>query len=558
MNEVKTTIKKNTIFLYIFGIAIVSLLLKLYLVDFTIPVTSDNLDYLLMSLSFQNGDFTQSTHRTSGWPLFVSLFYSLFESENFYVYSNVIRILSISVSTVTIPLIYLVARKFFDQRYSIVCASLLAFEPHLIYNSGFGLSEPIFLLVVLVSFYFILNKNTKFIIPSLIFAGFSWWLKLDGFFIFIIIGIIYFVTFRHKKNKIRNFLIGFVLLILIVSPMLIQKYEQFDDPFYSYYGDVMFAGSYEDLLGENTKFNNSSAFEYIQNNDMFSFVENFFLQGIYNIIILLSKISFPYLMILIPFGIFFSFRAFDQDSQYIKSNWIFILLALGSMIFTLSIVEERRYLFYLFPYLIIFSTIPIQRVVEYGLNTFSFSRKQKDIFLVSTLLLVLILSTLFIIFGYEKPNNELENEKRLMSEFVLENLNGNFLRDFSSNMDYFNYQLITSPPNNFHEYKISTGMDKFRKNFENRNSIYISANSLTNLIDAGETFDLKYIPIYANDNGFNHFLNDVYLNEKNYPYLEKIFDSDELNFQKIKIKIFEIDYKKYHELYEKNLKDNHT
>ena len=34
--------------------------------------------------------------------------------------------------------------------------------------------------------------------------------------------------------------------------MLLQKYDQFGDPFYSYYNERIFAGSYEQLLGENT------------------------------------------------------------------------------------------------------------------------------------------------------------------------------------------------------------------------------------------------------------------------------------------------------------------
>ena len=449
MNEIETKIKKNTIFLYIFGIASISLLLKLYLVDFTIPVTSDNLDYLLMSLSFQNGDFTQSTHRTSGWPLFVSIFYTLFESENFYVYSNIIRILSISVSTITIPIIYIVARKFFDQRYSVVCASLIAFEPHLIYNSGFGLSEPLFLLVVLISFYFILNKDTKFIIPSLIFTGISWWLKLDGFFIFFIISIIYFITFRHKKNKIRNFLIGLLLFMIIISPMLIQKYEQFGDPFYSYYGDVMFAGSYEDLLGENTKFNNSSSLEYIENNDIFLFVENFFLSGIYNIFILLGKISFPYLMILIPFGIFFSFRAFDQDSQYVKANWIFLIVAVLSMVITIAIVPERRYLFHLFPFLIIFATIPIQRLIEYGLSTFSFSQKQKNVSLLIILGIIIILSSTFML-RYDSEDSFEQKEKILFAEFLMENLSGKIV-DSGNSLEGISYAKLSDENIRFRE-----------------------------------------------------------------------------------------------------------
>ena len=81
------------------------------------------------------------------------------------------------------------------------------------------------------------------------------------------------------------------------------------------------------------------------------------------------------------------------------------------------------------PFLVIFSVIPIQRVTEYGLNTFSFSRKQKDIFLIIVLIIVIILSGLFTL-RYEKPDHTLENEKFDFSQYALQNLDGNALRDY--------------------------------------------------------------------------------------------------------------------------------
>ena len=44
-------------------------------------------------------------------------------------------------------------------------------------------------------------------------------------------------------------------------------------------------------------------------------------------------------------------------------------------------------------------------------------------------------------------------------------------------------------------------------------------------------------------------LNDLYYNEEKYPYMEKIFDSDEMDYKEFKIKAFEINYQKFHELY---------
>ena len=148
---------------------------------------------------------------------------------------------------------YILSRKFFNQKYSLVGASLLAFEPHLNYNAGFGLTEPLFIITILTSFYFVLNKNTQFIIPSLILAGAVLWIRPTGFIIFLIITIIYFIIFRRRKHYFRNYALALTLFLIVISPLLFQKYDQFGDPFYSTYNERIFAGSYEKLLSENTE-----------------------------------------------------------------------------------------------------------------------------------------------------------------------------------------------------------------------------------------------------------------------------------------------------------------
>ena len=132
-------------------ISLISLGFKIYLTDFSIPVNSDNLAYVLNGIAHTTGDFTQPDIRSIGWSIFLSPFFYFLESDNFLDYSNLAKILSITVSTSTIFLIYLVARKFFDQRYSIICSSLFAFLPHLNYNSTLALSEPLFILIILSS-----------------------------------------------------------------------------------------------------------------------------------------------------------------------------------------------------------------------------------------------------------------------------------------------------------------------------------------------------------------------------------------------------------------------
>jgi hypothetical protein len=67
---------------------------------------------------------------------------------------------------------------------------------------------------------------------------------------------------------------------------------------------------------------------------------------------------------------------------------------------------------------------------------------------------------------------------------------------------------------------------------------------LDELVKNGEEFELKYI-IAKEEKNFYPFLSDLYSNEENYPYLTKVFDSDEFGFKKLKLKVFEIDYEKF-------------
>jgi hypothetical protein len=252
---------------------------------------------------------------------------------------------------------------------------------------------------------------------------------------------------------------------------------------------------------------------------------------------------------LIPFGILFSFRAFDQDKNYIRANWIFILLSIASMLIVIAVIPERRFLFFLLPFLIIFSVIPIQRVVEYGLSTFSFTKKQKNIFLIIVIFIVVVLSSYFTVFQYEKPDMIFENEKNNFAEFAVNNLHGKVLREFGPASDYIVYEIITNPPGQFKQYKIDSDWNEYQElggDVTPHGSVFISGKSLNELVKNGKEFDLKYIIVNKGGNQpFHIFLSDLYSNEVNYPYMVKIFDSNEFAYKKLKVKVFEIDYEKF-------------
>ena len=537
---------KKRIFSLIVIIALISLGLKLYTMDFVILPPEDTFGYVLRAISHNNGDFTEPARKTLGWSIVISPFFKFVTSDNFLDYVAVAKILSLGISLISIYPMYLLARRFFNEKYSVVAAFLFAVEPHLNYNAGLGLSEPLFILISMLAVYFVLSKNTKFVYLSFFLTGLLWWIRFNGIVMLPIILLIFFLNFKRSRGLLLKFFFGLAIFLLAVSPMLIHKYEQYGDPIYFTQSSTLYTGEYAAIVGENTKSLNYSAFDYINEHGLTQFIEKFIIGGMYNLLDQTFKLSFPYLMILLPFGIFFSFRAFDQDSKYIKANWIVILITLGSFVTYFAVVQDRRLIFHILPFLIIFAIIPIQRLVEYGLSTFSFSQYRKNLFLLLILGITLLLAVSFTL-RYELPDEVEEKEKIELARYLSNHYDGKIL-DAGNTLQGLLYVKITDPPGSFKQYEIRNDVNSSENNKLIQINLY--SKSMNDFILASEKYDLKYITI--NKKGVTTewypFLENVYDDDVHYPYLKKIVDSNQLGFKNLEVKVFEIDYKKFHEL----------
>ena len=546
--EITLQVSRSRVILFLILICVISLGLKLYTVDFSIPPHGDDFVYVIDAIQYNEGDFFVSQKKNPGWPLFLAPFMSIINSNDLLDYTNFARVLGLIISTATIFPMYFLARKFFDEKYSLIAASLFAFEPHLNYNSGAALSEPLLILVLITSMIFILHNKTKYLYLAFVFAGLCWWVRLEVIYPMLAIILIYFIVHRAKSNSLRNFSLCIIFLLIIISPLFVQRYIQFDDPFYVWYTGTIFADNYAGIFSQ-------------EDPGIINFVEEYgisgltdrLVNGLANLFNVLFRILFPYLIVLIPFGVLFSLRPIKQKLRNIKANWIMIIVTISILIIPFAIADERRYLFSLFPFLIILSTIPIQRVTDYGLSTFSFNERQKSTFLVIIVGIVILLSGIFTTgitgFGYGLPNTALENEKIKFTEYLVENFDGRILRDAVVN-DYLAYINITSDDNDFKTFKSPRGKNPYPDLYEPGKVVRMSVYGKTveELVTNGETRDLKYIAILEKGSYFFPFLNDLYYNEEKYPYMKKIFDSNEMNYKEFKTKVFEIDYQIYHEL----------
>ena len=543
----------TTIVICLLIISSISVALKLSHVDFTEPpISEDTYVYILAAFSIINGDFSQPDTKPLGWSILRSPFYLFDDSADLLHYVNIARILSIAVSTITILPMYILARRFFDEKYSLVASCLFAFEPHLINNSTLGLSEPLFILAIILTTVFILQKNHGwYFYMSFLLAGMTWWIRVNGFITLVILSIIFFIVYKSNSKNFAKYLLCIAVFVLVASPMLIQKYDQFDDPLYFAISNNYFIGDDIRHFALNTKHIEYSASDYIQDNGIIGFLERFGLTGLGSMASTLLKMLFPYLIVLVPFGILFSLRSFAQDKDYIKSIWVLMLITLGSVVMQFSIVADMRFIYHIFPFLIILSTITIHRVVKYGLSTFSFSDKQKNFFLVSIICVVIILSATFTLKA-DTPDKLLNQERIEFSKILTQKFNGKMI-GVGDSIRLLTYTQLQDSPNLFKEFKTSEYdfvVGQQSNIFEHGTErIVLYAESVEELIQIGKEYDLKYIAINENANTEKivryPYLTNLYDEGENYSFLTKILDTEEIGFKKFKVKVFEINYDKF-------------
>ena len=525
---------KNKILIILGIISLASILVKLYSVDFDLPIYSDNFDTTMRAFAHLSGNFDVSANRNFGWSLFQSPFLLLVNSDNFLDYSQIVRSLSIGVSTASIFVMYILARKFFDEKYSLVAASLFAFSPQLNQIAGLGQTEPLFVLCLMCSLFFILRKNNdNLIFISFALAGLAYSVRPMGMIMLVIISIIYFVNFR-KNRKYSKFILCILLFLLTVFPISLIRYDQYEDPLF--YGDVSrgFITSSTMLYAENIEA--VTATEFIQNNGFGVFLKEFVLSGIFNSFKGIASVSLPYLIILIPIGLILSIKLKPEIKNFILANWVLIILYFVSLTVVSSILLSPRFFLPLIPFLIIISILPIQKICNLNLKIKNF----QTLSFVSILFVVLASSMVYTYIVYPPLDATLELEKIEFARYLHHNLDGKFYGQ-SWSTHYFSYVHVTDN-NLFKTYYLDE--NHLIKN-DSSPKLYLHGSSITEIILDGEELDLSYLVIDDKNTPLN-LLDQIYLEEDAYPYLTKVFDSNDVGYEKLKVKIFKIDYEQFH------------
>ena len=502
-------IESKTIF-SLFGVILLGLIIRVYFTPWDLPTNSSD-SFLLMieGIAFSEGDFTYLSHR-SLWPLFLSGFFSMFRFDDYFGYMTLVRIISISVSLATIPIIYLISKEFVKEKYAILATVLFTLESNLIENSIFGQTEPLFILFGLTSFYFIIQKNQKYQLLAFVFAGLAFDTRINGIVLILLLIFALTLKIKNHESSIKNLTFGIVLSLLIIIPIHIIEPILQDKPIFPFIGTVAVT-----ILEEQEHYSTYQSSEDLSSDKIiFNAIKNEFSHII--------RISIPYLIMFFPIGIIVSLRNINFKE---KMLFLVIIISLIVAIPQYTVSNEFRNLFFLTPFLCIFSVIGIQKLTE--------KIEIKNLFLILLVGGLILLSANFLRERYDIDEGYFL-EKDDFGKYIVNNYEGNIsgnmrleiirnIPDLRLSSSHFNDKLAYFDP--------GITMDSIPQLMK-----YSKENMIDYLI-IEEYIVQKHYPIF----------NEILINKNQYVYLEEVFDSNNLDYKKFKAKIFKINWDSYNE-----------
>ena len=510
-------------------IGIVGLVIRFYYFPYDIPFTYDALDYFSYAMSMsQTGQFPNNwVLVNNGWPSLVSFFFMNLNSENFIDYVHTQRILSIIISVLTIIPIYLIAKKFFDKTWSIIATALFVFNPKIIENSLLGVTESLYLFLITIGLFLLLSKNSLHAYISFIIIALVSITRYEGLLLLIPFSIIFFIKFKNEKKIIFKYILALLLFLLIIIPVGALRMESSgQDGFISHYTAGLIYVS--DDLVEGTEEDEEWIIEG-QNN-----IPIFLKNGIYGFIKALGLLLIPFSIFLIPASLIIIFTKKYQKKIDLKVSSIILLTGIMCIPAFYAFgrnIDDPRFIFVFLPFLCILS-IPILKDIQEKIN-------KKRIFSICFIGVIIIGGTM--IMEYQKTDYENEREVYQIIKYVIENTDG--VNAISPESRYFKTAEIEHKWPNISNLEVSDSGHVSRE----INRIFAEDfKTLNELLIESKKIGITHLIVDGKDSRPD-FLNSIYQNDENYPFLERIYDSTEHGLE-YHVKIYLINYEHFEEI----------
>jgi len=536
MSELNYINSKKNIILYLVLIITLGLGLRLFYFPHDVPIVTDGFYSFVYAVKtiFDGSLAVGYTTTNTGWSNFLSLFFVFSDTSDPLHLMDIQRTLSIILSTITIVPAFFIFRRFANTKLALFGSFLLAVEPRLLLTSLEGINYSLFFFLFVLTIALFLKKTDNSLFLSFACISCAALVRYEGLLLLIPLSIMYFLKFKDKRSIVRFLGMIFVLTIILVSVASIRMEATENLCYESYVGTICGQdGISHNILGAPM------------------FIEKHVISGIpdlddkiYNKTGTSALAEFTYLSLsnlvkflglsLIPFFIFFvilGLGIFMKNIKFPKLGFGKVTILLTTCIMLLPAIyaygrgiEEIRYVLIIIPILCILSIS--------GISSTSFKISKSNGALI--ILIILIMSSSIIFMELEKRDSIHDIESFLVSQKIVE---------------------LTSVTNAFHQsgyVKTAVLISDWPILPETGDTGRIVHNfqkiptknyhDLAEFISDSKKYGLKYLVIDKD----NELFNDLRKNPEVYPYLNKIFDSNNFDFEN-KFMIYEINYKLFYD-----------
>ena len=307
---------KQPTIIIIISFTISGFLLRFLLADFTLEYDGKLYYEYAATLAFQ-GSYPETITELHniGWVFFLVPFFKVIgPNQEMLFFAQ--HIISIVISTGTIPMSYLFAKRFLPDRYAVFVPLLFAVDYRMAQNAGFGITEPLVMILSLAAYW---TKNRLFMF---VFVGFACLVRFEAIMLIPVLLII------HKDKRLIPYVAipVFILLALFVVNNSMGHSDQ-----------VVSKVSHE------IEFVNHPS-DNVTNNS------NYWIKGLSNSLLYMVWAAFPTFVFSI-YGI-------------LKHRWLFIVLAILSIsgIYAYLDAYDTRYFFPMYPFLALASAYAFERL----------------------------------------------------------------------------------------------------------------------------------------------------------------------------------------------------
>ena len=543
MSELNYVNSKKNIILYLVLILTLGLTLRFYYLPYDVPIVTDGFySFVYATKTVFEGNLPIGYGTTNtGWANFLALFFGLSDTSDPFYLMQIQRSLSVILSSVTIIPAFFIFRKFVDIKWALFGCFLLTIEPKLLMQSLEGINYTLFFFLFVSAIALFLTKTKLSLFLSFGCIACITLVRYEGLLLLIPLSIMYFLKFKDKKSIVKFLGMIFIIIIILapISVLRIQATESFcydtdwygircgDDGFTHsilagprFLSHILNAASGQEvtetaiyLLDENNEKNDSYAILFM-NKIILSFSALLKFTGLALI---------PYFVFFVSYNIILRIK----NKKLGKLDWNKKII-----IFTVSImflpalyaymmgIQEIRYVLVIIPLLCILSISWTNSISE------KISKNRSVI----VILMVLVLTSSIIFIEFEKRDSTHDKESFLVSQKMvkLTNMINSFHQD-----GYVKTSVLIS------DWPILPEVDQKGKLVHVFQKIPTNDyHDLAEFIIDSKKSNLKYLVIDKD----NKLFDDLRKNPAGYPYLNKIFDSNDFDFEN-HFMIYEINYK---------------